>query len=80
MQKGIPPRDSYIQYITNELNKMGMTNVWTEQLNEEKDFSDDSTLLSAIKTRIRDISSQSLLEYLNSESKKLTFLSQNKET
>ena len=79
-EKDMTQHDSYTQYITDKLDKMGMTNVWMEQLNEEKDFSHDSKLLTEIKTRIRDISSQSLLDYLKSESRKLTFLSQNKET
>ena len=79
-EKGIPPRDPFIKYITNKLDKMGMTNIWKEQLNNVKDLSKDSKLFYKIKTRIRDISSQSLLEQLNSESGKLTFLSQNKTT
>ena len=79
-EKGIPPRDTFIKYIANKLDKMGMTNIWTEQVNEEKDCLKDSKFLSEIKTRMADISSQSILEHLNTESRKLTFLSQNKKT
>ena len=50
--------DYFMKQITNKLNKIGMTNVWREQLIQYRDFSKDDKLLRCIKTRLKDISSQ----------------------
>ena len=80
-EKGsLPYTDNFIKYITNKLDKIGMTNVWREQLIQNKDFSKDYKLMQNIKTRLKDISSQQIINTLEANPGKLTFLKQTKMT
>ena len=72
--------DKFIKYIINTLDNIGMGNIWKEQLIENKDLSKDATLVKCIKTRLTDISSQSLISSLKNNSGKLTFLTKIKDT
>ena len=55
-----------------------MANVWREQLIRNKDFSKDAKLITNIKTRLKDISSQTIINTFETNQGKLTFLAQNK--
>ena len=72
--------DDFIKYIKNKLDTIGMTNVWREQLTDGKDLSKDAKIFINIKTRLKDISSQTLLSTLTTNPGKLTFLEQTKHT
>ena len=56
-----------------------MTNVWREQLIQNKDFSKDVKLMTNIKTRLKDITSQTIVSNLEENQGKLTFLKQVKQ-
>ena len=72
--------DKFIKYIINTLDNIGMGNIWKEQQIENKDLSKDATLVKCIKTRLTDISSQSLISSLKNNPGKLTFLTKIKDT
>ena len=72
--------DKFIKYIINTLDNIGMGNIWKDQLIENKDLSKDATLVKSIKTRLTDISSQSLISSLTNNPGKLTFLTKIKDT
>ena len=72
--------DDFIKYIKNKLDTIGMTNVWREQITDGKDLSKDAKIFLNIKTRLKDISSQTLLSTLTTNPGKLTFLAQTKHT
>ena len=55
-----------------------MTNVWREQLIENKDLSKDAKLMKNIKTRLNDVTSQTIISTLEANQGKLTFLMQTK--
>ena len=67
-----------MKYISSKLNKIGMTNIWNEQMIQGKDFSKDTKLIASIKTRLKDISSQTMISTLTTNQGKLTFLSLSK--
>ena len=80
-EREVPPyNDPFIKYIINKLDNIGMTNVWREQLTQNKDFSKDIKLIKNIKTRLKDISSQTILSILETNQGKLLFLKQAKIT
>ena len=79
-KEGPPYNDPFIKYIINKLDNIGMTNVWREQLTENKDFSRDINLIKNVKTRLKDISSQTILSILETNQGKLLFLKQTKIT
>ena len=80
-EKGsLPYNDNFIKYITNKLDKIGMTNVWREQLIQNKDLSTYYKLMQNIKTRLKDIISTIITNTLESNPGKLTFLKQTKMT
>ena len=55
-----------------------MSNIWREQLILNKDFSKDAKLIMNIKTRLKDISSQTIINTFETNQGKLTFLAQTK--
>ena len=57
-----------------------MTNVWREQLIQNRDFSKETKLINEIKKRLKDISSQTIISTLEANQGKLTFLTQIKKT
>ena len=57
-----------------------MSNIWREQMIQNKDFSKDTNLLTNIKIRLHDISSQTIIKNLNENTGKLAFLGQLKKT
>ena len=57
-----------------------MTNVWREQLKENKDFSKYINLINNVEIRLKDISSQRILSILETNQGKLLFLKQTKIT
>ena len=71
--------DPFIKYIIDKLNKIGMPNVWREQLIQQHDFSKDTKLIAHIKTRLKDISSQEIVSALEENQGKLIFLKQAKQ-
>ena len=80
-EKGpIPHNDNFIKYVKNKLDKIGMTNTWIDQLIHAKDLSKNIKLLTNIKTRLKDISSQTIVTILRTKPGKLTFLAQIKNT
>ena len=72
--------DNFMKGITNKLNKIGMTNIWIEQMNNNKDFSNDMKLIKKIKIRLNDISSQQIISTLTTDNGKLTFLAKIKQS
>ena len=78
-KKSPPYNDHFVQYIINKLNKIGMPNVWREQLTQHRDFSKDTKLITCIKRRLTDISSQTIMSALGENQGKLLFLKQTKE-
>ena len=72
--------DNFMKYIKCKLTTIGMTNIWNEQIIQGKDFSKDSKSIANIKTRLKDISSQTLISALSENTGKLTFLQQTKST
>ena len=72
----VPYNDTFIKYVTNNLNKIGMTFIWVEQLIYDKTFHNDAKLLTDIKTRLKDTSSQKIIDSLVTNPGKLTFLKQ----
>ena len=79
-EKGPPQHNTnnFMKYISSKLNKIGMTNIWNEQMIQGKDFSKDRKLIASIKTRLKDISSQTMISTLTTNQGKLTFLSLSK--
>ena len=73
-----PPNDNFMKYITNKLNNIGMTNIWRDQLNNNKDLSKDKKVIKNIKKRLNDISSQQIINTLTTNPGKLTFLAEAK--
>ena len=72
--------DKFITFIINTLNKIGMSNIWREQLIQRRDLSKDIKLIANIKTRLKDISSQTIISTLTTNPGKLTLLAQIKNT
>ena len=68
--------DNFMKYIKDKLNTIGMSNIWNEQIIQGKDFSKDAKSIENIKTRIHDISSQTLVSALIENTGKMTFLQQ----
>ena len=80
-EKHPPPyNDNFIKYITDKLNKIGMTNIWREQMIHGKDLSKDTKLITRIKTRLKDIYSQIITNTLTTNQGKLSFLALTKKT
>ena len=57
-----------------------MSNIWREQLILNKDFSKETKWIMNIKTRLKDISSQEIINTFETNHGKLTFLAQTKKT
>ena len=72
--------DKFITFIITTLNNIGMSNIWREQLIQGRDHSNDTKLVTSIKTRLRDISSQTIISTLTANPGKLTLLAQIKNT
>ena len=80
-KKNIPLSDNFLKYITDNLDKIGMTNIWRQQLIHEKDMSKDiKRIMEDIKNRLKDISSQTIINTLATNPGKLTHLQQMKES
>ena len=75
-----PDSDDFIKCIKNKLNKIGMSYIWMDQMNNNKDFSNDITLVRNVKKRLHDISSQKIIDTLSSNPGKLTYLANIKNT
>ena len=75
-----PHNGNFINYIKHTLNKIGMTNIWREQLLQNNFFTEDTKVIKNIKVRLNDISSQKLVSTLKNNEGKLTFLASIKET
>lgn len=56
-----------------------MPNIWREQLIQHRDFSKDTKLLTCIRRRLNDISSQTIISALGENLGKLIFLKQTKQ-
>jgi len=79
-EKQLPSfNDDFVKYIINKLNKIGMPNIWREQLIQHRDFSKDTKLLTCIRKRLNDISSQTIISALGENQGKLIFLKQTKQ-
>lgn len=66
--------NGFINYITNVLNRIGMSNLWIEQIEYDKNNAVEKTpITKTILTRLHDISSQTALTHLQN-TKKLSFL------
>ena len=57
-----------------------MSNIWREQLILNKDFSKETKWIMNIKTRLKDISSQEIINTFETNHGKLTFLAQTKKS
>ena len=80
-EKGYTPcSDNFLKYAINKLDKIGMSNIWREQLLSNKDFSGETKLLADIKARLKDISSQTIINEFETNVGKLTFLALTKKT
>ena len=55
-----------------------MTNVWREQLIQDRDLSKETKLMRCIKTRLKDISSQIIVSTLEGNQGKLIFMKTSK--
>jgi hypothetical protein len=56
-----PSQDNFMKYISRKLDNMGMSNIWREQLSQNKDFSKDKKNIKNITTRLQDITSQAII-------------------
>lgn len=72
--------DKFITFIINTLNKIGMSNIWREQLIQHRELSKETKLIANIKIRLKDISSQTIISTLTTHPGKLTILAQIKRT
>ena len=72
--------DKFIPFITSTLNSIGMSNIWREQLAQNRDLSKDTKLIKTIKLRLKDISSQTMISTLKTTPGKLHFLAKLKNT
>ena len=72
--------DRFTAYIIDTLNKIGLGNIWRDQLIHKKDLSKNTIVLTTIKKRLTDISSQSIVTSLKENTGKLTFLKQIKDS
>ena len=70
--------DKFIPFITSTLNSIGMSNIWREQLSQNRDLSKDTKLIKTIKLRLKDISSQTMISTLKTNPGKLDFLARMK--
>ena len=66
-------KDSYLTFITERLNLLGMSYIWQGQLIENKLLNTKITH-TTIRRRITDISSQNLINHMKHHNKKLDFL------
>ena len=66
--------DNFIKYIKQKLDKIGMTNLWREQLIQNIDFSKDTKVIKNVTTRLKDITSQTILSVVENNVGKLRFL------
>ena len=75
--------DKFIQYAIDTLNKIGMTNIWVDQLTKNLIFN-EASIIRKIKTRMTDMSSQTILGSLKNNHRnnhgKLEFLASIKTT
>ena len=77
-EKGPAPHsDNFIKYVKTKLDTIGMTNTWTDQLIHAKDLSKDTKLLTNIKTRLKDISSQNNCQHIKNKTRKIKIFSTN---
>ena len=65
---------TFTNFIANNLNKIGMGNIWRDQLIHNKDLSNDKKLILDIKQRMKDMSSQTIISTLTEKPSKLNFL------
>ena len=70
----------FIKYIKDQLDKIGMSNIWKEQLLEKKNHYKNHNVIRDIKTRIRDVSSQNIISTLTLHPGKLALLNEIKDT
>ena len=54
----------FIEYIKDHLDKIGMSNIWKEQLLEKKNHYKNHNIIKDIKLRKRDVSSQDIISTL----------------
>ena len=73
--------NSFISYIINILNNIGMSNIWITQLRNPKTDEPKTSFVAKILTRLKDISTQSIFDQIHDpNSGKLKFLSSLKDT
>jgi len=72
------PQDNFMKYISRKLDNMGMSNIWREQLSQNKDFSKDTKIIKNITTRLQDITSQAIISTVEDNEGKLIFFKQMK--
>ena len=65
--------DSYLAFIIERLNLLGMSNIWQEQLLENKSLNSKKIQMT-IRRRITDNTSQNLITHMKHQNKKLSFL------
>ena len=65
--------DSYLAFIIERLNLLGMSNIWQEQLLENKSLNSKKIQMT-IRRRITDNTSQNLITHMKHHNKKLSFL------
>ena len=81
-QKYIQGHKGFIPYIINVLNKLGMSNIWRDQLKYDDNNSLKLPIITRkVLTRLTDIFSQSVFDHIqNTNSGKLNFLKDMKDT
>ena len=70
----------FIEYIKDHLDKIGMSNIWKEQLLEKKNHYKNHNIIKDIKLRKRDVSSQDIISTLSLQPGKLALLNEIKNT
>ena len=63
----------YMTYMVAMLDKIGLGNIWRDQLQESKEHTKSAVIIKNISQRLKDISSQTIISSLSSNSK-LNFL------
>ena len=65
---------TFTNFVATNLNKIGMGNIWREQLIHNKNMSEDKKVMNGIRRRMTDISSQTIVTTLTKNTGKLDFL------
>ena len=66
--------DKYTNFVASTLNKIGMGNIWRQQLIHSRDLSKEKNLVQRVRQRMKDMSSQLIVSALKDSPSRLKFL------